>query len=515
MNVEGIQELVNYIEANLRSSKTAGLNFVDSRNYSSRLTNKQNHVIFGRRGSGKTSLLNSIIENKSIFNIFINLEDFKDITFPNILLYILMTTFNELLKEINSKFPWFKFSKKANKLKKEIKFISKEFKKYLDEPDEETQNINTVESDGLSYNAGFKMDQANVGTKCNKDFSQEIRRKISKKKIDFIRIQLTNYKNLIINISDLFTLPIFLILDDFYFVDKTIQPELVDYFHRLTKSTNLYLKLATIKHRSKLYKRDNKKYIGTELGHDIFDIDIDYTLDDFDQLQTFMKQLLDNAIQNSKCNIIFEQLFTGDGFSQLCLASGGVPRDLLFLFVNLANNINTQNKIGKIQVNEAAISNLADKLDSLKKDSKDDESILENYLYVIKSLVYNSNKTNAFLIAKDDFDKHHYFKQIIRELIDLRLIHLVEQNTSKAPSDGRRYEAFILDICLYDNSRPLNFRQIQPGQRDEKSRRDKLRASPVIEFSKIKSFIYDNGSLQTSNKFSDKEVTKQMTLSFE
>lgn len=515
MKVEGIQKLVNYIEANLRSSTTAGLKFVDSRNFSSRLANTQNHVIFGRRGSGKTSLLNSIIENKSIINIFINLEDFKDITFPNILLYILMTTFNKLRKEIDNTFPWYKFSKKANKVKKEIKSICKEFKNYLEEPDEEIQDINTLEFDRLSYYAGLKIKEANVGTKGSKDFSQEIKRKILKKKIDFIRIQLTNYKNLIIKISDLFALPIFLILDDFYFVDKSIQPELVDYFHRLTKSTNLYLKLATIKYRSKLYKRDNNNYIGTELGHDIFDIDIDYTLDDFEQLTIFMKQLLDNAILNSRCHIKFDQLFTGDGFSQLCLASGGVPRDFLFLFVNLANNINTSDKIGKIQVNEVAISNLADKLDSLKKDSKDDESILENYLYIIKSIVYNSNKTNAFLIAKEDFDKHHYFKQIIRELIDLRLIHLVEQNTSKAPSDGRRYEAFIIDICLYDNSRPLHFKQIQPNQRDEKSRRDKLRASPVIEFSKIKSFSYDNGSLQTTSKFTDKEVTKQMKLSFE
>jgi len=36
-----LSKLTNYIEQNLRASKTGGLNFVDNRNYRTRLVNEQ------------------------------------------------------------------------------------------------------------------------------------------------------------------------------------------------------------------------------------------------------------------------------------------------------------------------------------------------------------------------------------------------------------------------------------------------------------------------------------------
>ncbi len=60
MNPEEVEKLVTYIEENLRASSSAGLPFVDSRHYRSRLLSKQNHIVFGRRGAGKTSLISSV-----------------------------------------------------------------------------------------------------------------------------------------------------------------------------------------------------------------------------------------------------------------------------------------------------------------------------------------------------------------------------------------------------------------------------------------------------------------------
>lgn len=287
--------------------------------------------------------------------------------------------------------------------------------------------------------------------------------------------------------------PIFLIMDDLYFVAKNIQPDLIDYFHRLTKGTDLYLKLATIKHRSKLYRRTPEQHIGVELGHDIFEVDMDYTLDNFEELQSFMDQLLKNAVERSGAQIHVDDMFAGDGFAQLCLASGGVPRDFLSLFVTLANQAAARNtSIGKVQVNEAAIGNLRTKMESMRKDSGDEDSVLEDCLRKIKRYVYDEKRTNAFLIAKDELEADDEGRQAIRELVDLRLIHLVDQNTSRAPSDGRRYEAYILDVALYDNARPRNFEQIEPGRRDEKARRDELRASPVFTMEKLRQKLPEN-----------------------
>lgn len=245
---------------------------------------------------------------------------------------------------------------------------------------------------------------------------------------------------------------------------------------------------------------------------------MDYTLSNFEELQIFMRDLLDKAIQGSQIHIEIDDMFAGDGFAQLCLASGGVPRDFLSLFVSLGGNIGNTKQIGKMDVNDSAIANVTSKLESMKRDSGDADAILENYLARIKQHVFKEKRTNTFLIGKDELDENPAFKQAVRELVDLRLIHLVNDNTSKAPSDGRRYEAYILDVGLYDNSRPRNFTQIEPGLRDEKSRKDDLRSSPLIDLK----MLTEISNLETLDKssgikqiFTNIESQGKLPLSYE
>jgi len=371
---------------------------------------------------------------------------------------------------------------------KRLRRTLNDLKTYVHEPDIETQAVETSEGFQQELTVGGKAHGVSGAAKSASDSSKRVSRSLPKNKIEYLRLELTAYKEILLSISELFgKLPIFLMMDDFYFVEKNTQPDLIDYFHRLTKGTELFLKLATIKHRSKLYRRTKDQYVGVELGHDVFEVDMDYTLDNFDELCTFMQQLLQTAIKESGASIKIDEMFAGDGFPQLCLASGGVPRDFLSLFVSLANAaVTSGSPIGKVQVNEFAIGNLGTKLESMRRDSGDEDAILDACLKRIKRHVYDNERTNAFLIAKDDLESDGQGRQAIRELVDLRLIHLVDHNTSKAPSDGRRYEAYILDISMYDNPRPRNFRQIEPGQRDEKARKDELRASPVFALEKLR-----------------------------
>lgn len=482
MDRNEVTKLVTYIEENLRASPISGLPFVDARLHRTRLVSRQNHVVFGRRGAGKTSLLSSTSQQDTHVDIYLNLESYKDITFPNIVIHMLAALFSALLQEVEEAFPWF-WHFGARKIKRQIARTIEELNQSLHEPDAELRQISTTEGVHRGVEAAPSIGGITAKGTTSRNRTSEVKREISRSKIDYLRLQLTTYMKLLSSISALFSnKPIFLIMDDYYFVSKTTQPELVDYFHRLTKGTALYIKLATIKYRSKLYRRTAEQYVGVELGHDIFEIDMDYTLDNFVELQAFMRELLERAIEQSKARISVDEMFAGDGFSQLCLASGGVPRDFLSLFVTLANQAVSSNQpIGKVQVTGAAIANVASKFASMQQDSGDDDDVLLNCLYAIKRYVYDERRTNAFLVAKADLDKYPEGRQATRELVDLRLIHLVDGNISKAPSDGRRYEAYIIDLGLYDNSRPRNFNQIEPGQRDEKSRKDDLRASPVFE----------------------------------
>jgi len=73
MNPEEISKLVTYIEENLRASSSVGLSFVDSRHHKTRLLSNQNHVIFGRRGAGKTTLVKATKETENQITIYLNL----------------------------------------------------------------------------------------------------------------------------------------------------------------------------------------------------------------------------------------------------------------------------------------------------------------------------------------------------------------------------------------------------------------------------------------------------------
>jgi hypothetical protein len=522
MNQAEIAKLVTCIEENLRASPTSGLPFVDSRHSRTRLLSKQNHVVFGRRGAGKTTLVSSLQESGSHIEIYLNLEDYKDITFPNIVIHILIEMLTILNKKINSEKPWYKSPLKSIHCKKEIRSICSVLSTYLHEPDQETQEVDTNELSENELSGKLKTHGASSSAKTKHQIAMHVKRNLPKSKIDYLKLELSKYKKLIISISSLLSgKPIFLIFDDLYFVTKVVQPDLIDYFHRLTKGTSLFLKVATIRHRSKLYRRDNWQYVGVEPTHDIFEVDMDYTLDNFDELQHFMRALLDNAIQQSKASVLVDEIFSGDGFSQLSLASGGVPRDFLSLFVTLANNAaKTDKPIGKIQVTDTAISNISSKLESMKKDSGSEDAIIEYYLSRIKRIVYDEKRTNAFLISKEDLENDLQIKQAIRELVDLRLIHLVDHNTSKAPSDGRRYEAYILDIGLYDNPRPRSFTQIEPGQRDDRARKDALRASPVIDVKSLKEPCLPIQKSPTVRKEPKKKtipqsIPEQLEISFE
>lgn len=520
MNKTEVTKLITYIEENLRSSPNSVLQFVDSRSFQRRFSSKQNHVVFGRRGAGKTSLVTSTRDSSDHLDIYLNLEDFKDITYPNIIIKILTAMFTQINENIKTAYPWYKFSRVARRLRRKISTVSAPLQNYLHEPDTETQEISTKESSSLNLLAGAKSRGITGKVSAKQDKSFQMARTVTRGKLDYLLVELSTYKALLQEISALLSnKPILLILDDFYFIQKNTQPDLIDYFHRMTKATSLFLKIATIKHRSKLYRRSNSQYTGTEIGHDIFDIDIDYMLDDFKELQIFMNQLLENAIVESTANIRAADLFSENGFSQLCLASGGVPRDFLAIFVQVANiAVSNDQVIGKIQVTDAAIRNIGIKKDSMKRDSGHDDAILDEYLTGIKRFVFDEKKTNAFLIAKEDLTSDPQFSQAIRELVDLRLIHLVDDNISKAPSDGRRYAAYIIDIGLYDNSKPRNFTQREPGQRDAKARKDDLRASPVVTIVKILKPINKLASIQhkaISNQQSQIVVPDQLTLSFE
>ncbi|NUY82730.1 AAA family ATPase [Flavobacterium sp. MAH-1] len=491
-----INTLARYIEENLRVSDQTSLNYIDPRGHVSRLNSKQNQIIFGRRGSGKSLLVRTLKRDtsNSVF-IKVNIEDYKDISFPDSIIQVYRSFFRQLQKEINENPEWFQFLKKYNgkKLSSEIQKILNEMQAQLTTPDIYDENVKKTNSEKAGGNFKTNALGSEFGGNAEASQSTEIQKSVRIEKLNRLKIQLSEMKELVNKVSKfLNSKHIFLVLDDFYFIRKNDQANFIDLFHRLSKDTEVYLKIATIKHLSTLYSQTNGSISGIEIGHDAQSIELDYTLDQFQALSNFMRELLNQANTNSNAGVDLRQLISDNAFKQLCLASGGVPRDFLSLFIKLCNRaVNNNSSISKTDVNDIAIENYPNKLDNFKHDSAEEKELLEYYLKFLRKFTLTDKNTNIFLVSNNDLGDYSQIKQAIKELVDLRLIHLVDANTSSAPSDGKRYSAYMIDIGLYPNSRPRNFNQIEPGQTDDAGRRDQIRSAPKISLQDFKKYIDD------------------------
>src|SRR5437867_4394942 len=72
--------------------------YIDASNALTDILARQNHAIFARRGCGKTLLLHYSAERlpERSKRIYLNCEDFKNHSFPNVLIEILDAVFEEL-----------------------------------------------------------------------------------------------------------------------------------------------------------------------------------------------------------------------------------------------------------------------------------------------------------------------------------------------------------------------------------------------------------------------------------
>ena len=489
MEKKELSKLISYVEENTRTDKVSGIEFIDTRNFKDRVKSKQNYVIFGRRGAGKSSLLKTLLPNKTILGIYVNLEDYKDITFPNIILKVLIKFFEELNNSIIKEKKLFNFNKnrKINDLSKKVNKTLHSLKEKLSEPDGYEESRIYSESSKGELSAGTEKGPFKIAGLVEESETSQREHTWKIDKLNELKMSIDGIKSVVKSIYELTGKQVVLILDDFYFISKSIQPYLADYFHRITKSNNFHLKIGTINHRTNLYQQTKDSYVGMELNADIYDIDLDYTLDKWTELKSFCKELLLQASKASKANVDFDQLFNDKSFEQLCLASGGVPRDFLVLFIKCCAVLNeTKNRITVPDVREVAIQNFSNKKNSLKIDSLENINILENVMGYLQQKVFIEKRTNVFLIENGSLEKSDIAKHLIRELIDLRFLHIIDNNTSAAPSDGNRYSAFLLDVSLYNNGRPRNFREVEP---DLQRNRDLIRSAPRITVIKIEESI--------------------------
>ncbi|MBU9642185.1 hypothetical protein KTF36_10015 [Burkholderia gladioli] len=461
--------------------------YIDASNILGDVCARQNHAIFARRGCGKTLLLHhsSRSVDHSVRTVYLNCEDFKRHSFPNVLIEILDALFRELEGHLTG---WFGRKKRSRDLVRHIRDELAKLRVSDDALEESVKNTSSSEqnsSNEASIGASIHSINAKIGETIGSKSKTEIERsyKIRSDKLRELDMWLPRLKE---QVREFFQISstvkaVFLQIDDLYHLRKVDQPFVIDYIHRLCKDVPLYFKIATLRHASSLYVDRDGQPIGAQERHDYQPINIDYTFADFsrtrDQNRRIFHEFGKLVGLDSKQ---VDELFKGEGFDRLVMAGGGVPRDTLSLFLEVLSTVraNGGDRIGKDDVRVMSRSNFERRIEELKQDSEGGEQdVLMRGIYALRTFCL-TKKSNAFVIPEQALQQRDDFRELINRLLDYRIIHNAGAAITHKSQAGT-YQAFSIDIGCYAHLRKLDgrFNELNLADRDAK---EKLRSAPVF-----------------------------------
>jgi hypothetical protein len=469
--------------------------YIDASNILGDVCARQNHAIFARRGCGKTLLLHfsSQYVDNSVRTVYLNCEDFKRHSFPNVLIEILDALFRELERHLTG---WFGRKKRSRYLVKKIREELSNLRVSADAVEEAVRNTTSSEESSREVSLGTSIApiSARIGGADGAKSKTEVERsyKVRSDKLRELDMWLPHLKE---QVREFFQVSnavkdVFLQIDDLYHLKKVDQPFVIDYIHRLCKDVPLYFKVATLRHASSLYVDRDGQPIGAQERHDYQPINIDYTFADFARTRDQNRRIFYEF--GKLVGLDSDQvdgLFKGKGFDRLVMAGGGVPRDTLSLFLEVLGIVraNGSDRIGKDDVRVMSRSNFERRIEELKQDSEGGEQdVLMRGIYVLRSFCL-SKKSNVFVISEQALQQRDDFRDLVNRLLDYRIMHNAGTAITHKSQAGT-FQAFAIDIGCYAHLRKLDgkFNEIDLSDRDAK---EKLRSAPVFGLPDFESLL--------------------------
>lgn len=247
-----------------------------------------------------------------------------------------------------------------------------------------------------------------------------------------------------------------LIVDDFYFVKRADQPELLDFLHSISRDSNFWLKIASIRHLTHWF--EPSRQMGLQIGQDCDVVDLDVSLQSPELAQAFLEKVLRTYGAESGVTTI-SSLFSRDALDRLVLASGAVPRDYLSLAAGAILKAQTRKEarlVGSQDVNRSAGDAAALKLQELEEDLGEQSDLIRSTraaLEILRSDVLDQKRIAYFRVSHRDRDAHPRSYELISSLMDVRLVHLLSPSVSEPHSVGEKGEAYLVDLSQYSGDR--------------------------------------------------------------
>lgn len=501
LNSSEVKTLIGLIKDSFRVRKNVRPVYVDVGENLARLGAPQHQIIFGRRGSGKSCLLVEYLKTApkgKVTPIYVLADEFKRLAYPDILIRLLV----EILEALSRRRPWYRrlFSRRHT-----TRSAAKELRALLDVAVEsdvsEGRELRSSDEASATVNAGT-FGGAKLGSTSGDARSRTAR--FRERKIDSLERHLRDYKDGIVQVTrEWRSSRGCVLMDDFYLVPREWQADVIDYLHRLLRDTDIYLKVATIRHRTTLLK-NQPQTVGVELAQDVEEINLDRTLEDLEETQEFLSRMLRSMGERAGVTNVVD-LFNPDALQALTLASGGVPRDFLTIFVHAVETAETEGKARWITPKQiykgAGRLSYQTKLRHLREDAEADAGGLERVLVDLLEFCLKDKRKTGFLISQDDAQRHVREHELVQQLMDFKLIHVVEPDTSAASGRAGRYEAYTLDFSLFMEPRRRSIEIVEFWRRGEDSHRIGVRELPVYSLERAGRVFDDAASIVDPERF--------------
>jgi hypothetical protein len=363
-------------------------------NAEAQITAAANHIVFGRRGAGKSSLLLYAMRSRNAEaqpSAWIDMQVYEGRDDNRVVLDILADVFRQLEAGLGRLTAYSRFINSIDRLQKQTDLSDDEIRKFLPE-------VRSVFSGAVA-----------------------------------------NAKSL------------FVFLDDFHVIEASNQPKLLSFLYSVCRGNNVFLKLSAIETLTRSW--DSKTHTGLQVPHDAQTIKLDYNLTMPDKAAAHIEGILDAHARYCGLPSVRFLCTSGDVLSRLVWISAGVPRDALNMFAQGMTKGTTQGRslVSVTNVNVAASEMVSQKLKDLEEDvpGRTVEEDLSATLEKVKDFCIRTKRKNAFLTEIRNNDS--LYKSILK-LVDLRLVHVISEGITVGDA-GRKYVALILDYGFYTGIR--------------------------------------------------------------
>ena len=196
--------------------------------------------------------------------------------------------------------------------------------------------------------------------------------------------------------------------------------------------------------------------------------------------------------------------------------------DYLTIFVGgleRARRVRNRGRITPTDLRRAAAALVQEtKLSELRRDGGESVDALETLFAELINFCLVEKRKTAFLISEEEAQRLPEAHELIKQLMDCKLIHVVEPNTSAASGRPGRYEAYTLDFGLFMEPRKRNIEIVKFWETDDQRRRVRLREAPVFSLEQAQDAVSGAAhataeeALETARAIEDDPDQEELTL---